>query len=94
MNRDTEELPSIMKELEECLTSINDTKCFKPPLMLLNLTPVSSELLSNFQEDSKKNLAHLHTILDDLDELGEIMTEMLQMQDAVEVDALFGDMSY
>ncbi|KAF8206582.1 autophagy-related protein 17 [Mycena galopus ATCC 62051] len=70
MNRDTEELPSIMKELEECLTSIN----------------AINELLANSQEDSKKNLAHLHTILDDLDELGEIMTEMLQMQDTVEIE--------
>ncbi|KAJ7773175.1 autophagy-related protein 17 [Mycena metata] len=68
MNRDTEELPSIMKELEECLTSINAT----------------NELLANSQEDARKNLAHLHTILDDLDELGEIMTEMLQTQDVVE----------
>ncbi|KAJ7274517.1 autophagy-related protein 17 [Mycena haematopus] len=70
MNRDTEELPSIMKELEECLTSINNT----------------NESLANYQENSKKNLAHLHTTLDDLDELGEIMTEMLQMQDAVEIE--------
>ncbi|KAF8207617.1 autophagy-related protein 17 [Mycena galopus ATCC 62051] len=61
MNRDTEELPSIMKELE-------------------------NRIISNSQEDSKKNLAHLHTILDDLDELGEIMTEMLQMQDTVEIE--------
>ncbi|KAJ7475766.1 autophagy-related protein 17 [Mycena latifolia] len=70
MNRDTDELPSIMNELEDCLFSINTT----------------SELLANSQEEAKKNLAHLHTILDDLDELGEIMTEMLQTQDAVEND--------
>ncbi|KAJ7494648.1 autophagy-related protein 17 [Mycena galericulata] len=70
MNRDTDELPLIMNELEECLTSITTT----------------NELLVNSQEDAKKNLAHLHTILDDLDELGEIMTEMLQTQDAVEND--------
>ncbi|KAJ6494746.1 autophagy-related protein 17 [Mycena vitilis] len=70
MNRDTEELPSIMNELEESLTSINAT----------------NELLANSQEDAKKNLAHLHTILDDLDELGEIMTEMLQTQDVVELE--------
>ncbi|KAJ7034962.1 autophagy-related protein 17 [Mycena alexandri] len=65
---DLQELPSIMKELEECLTSINAT----------------NKLLTNSQEDARKNLAHLHTILDDLDELGEIMTEMLQTQDVVE----------
>ncbi|KAF7330456.1 Kinase activator [Mycena venus] len=70
MNRDTEELPSILNELEECLASINAT----------------NELLANSQDDAKKNLAHLHTILDDLDELGEIMTEMLQTQDAVEIE--------
>ncbi|KAJ7727313.1 autophagy-related protein 17 [Mycena maculata] len=68
MNRDTDELPSIMNELDECLISITNT----------------NELLVNSQEDAKKNLAHLHTILDDLDELGEIMTDMLQTQDVVE----------
>ncbi|KAJ7178587.1 autophagy-related protein 17 [Mycena crocata] len=70
MNRDTDELPSIMNELEECLASISST----------------NELLANSQEESKGNLAHLHTILNDLDELGEIMTEMLQTQDVVETD--------
>ncbi|KAJ6607416.1 autophagy-related protein 17 [Mycena sp. CBHHK59/15] len=70
MNRDTDELPSIMNELEECLSSINNT----------------SELLATSQEDAKKNLTHLHRVLDDLDELGEIMTEMLQTQEAVEID--------
>jgi len=70
MNRDTDELPSIINELEECLISITTT----------------NDLLVHSQEDAKKNLAHLHTILDDLDELGEIMTEMLQTQDAIEND--------
>ncbi|KAJ7104240.1 autophagy-related protein 17 [Mycena belliarum] len=68
MNRDTDELPSIINELDDCLFSINTT----------------SELLINSQEEAKKSLVHLRTILDDLDELGEIMTEMLQTQDAVE----------
>ncbi|KAJ7659941.1 autophagy-related protein 17 [Mycena rosella] len=68
MNRDTDELPSIINELEDCLFSINTT----------------NELLANSQEEAKKNLAHLFTVLDDLDELAEIMTEMLQTQDAVE----------
>lgn len=49
------------------------------------LTNISSELLANSQGDAKKSLTHLHTILDNLDELGEIMTDMLQTQDAVEV---------
>jgi autophagy-related protein 17 len=88
MDRDTDELPSIMNELEDCLFSINATKCVirGTHVLSLNLTrPVCSELLVNSQEEAKKNLAHLHTILDDLDELGEIMTEMLQTQEAVEV---------
>ncbi|KAJ7650373.1 autophagy protein Apg17-domain-containing protein [Roridomyces roridus] len=69
MNRDTNELPAIMNELEDCLASITG----------------NYELLMNSQEGAKRSLAHLHTILDDLDELGEIMTEMLQTQDAVEI---------
>ncbi|KAJ7284894.1 autophagy protein Apg17-domain-containing protein [Mycena rebaudengoi] len=68
MNRDTAELPSIMNELQECLSSIDHT----------------NELLTTSQEEARKNLTHLHTVLDDLDELGEIMTDMLHTQEAVE----------
>lgn len=42
MNRDTEELPSIMNELEESLASINATKSAIPTLILLNLTRISA----------------------------------------------------
>ncbi|KAJ7052605.1 autophagy-related protein 17 [Mycena amicta] len=70
MNRDTEELPSIIGELEECLASISATH----------------DSMVNSESTSKKSLAHLNAILDDLDELGEIMTEMLQTQDVNDCD--------
>lgn len=45
----------------------------------------SSEKLQTAQELSKDHLSGLIHTLDDLDELGEIMTEMLQTQESVEV---------
>ncbi|KAK7033021.1 kinase activator, partial [Favolaschia claudopus] len=70
MHRDSEELPAIVNELEDCLMSINDI----------------NHMLATSQTDAKKHLVQLHTVLNDLDELGEIMTEMLQTQDAIEVE--------
>ena len=37
------------------------------------------------KDDLKKDLDHLHSILDDLEELGEIMGEMIATQETVEV---------
>ncbi|KAF7312338.1 Kinase activator [Mycena indigotica] len=70
MNRDTEELPSIISELEESLASIISTR----------------DTLAGFSQSSKKSLAQLNGILDDLDELGDIMTEMLQDQDVAQAN--------
>ncbi|KAF7316900.1 Rab guanyl-nucleotide exchange factor [Mycena chlorophos] len=70
MNRDTAELPAIIGELEEGLASIAATH----------------GALTGSRDTSKKSLAHLQTVLDDLDELGEIMGEMLQTQDVVQND--------
>lgn len=47
-------------------------------------------MLKSTRVDYQGDLEHLTTTLDDLDELGEIMTEMLQTQDSVEV---YPDMS-
>ncbi|KAF7327879.1 Autophagy-related protein 17 [Mycena kentingensis (nom. inval.)] len=70
MNRDTDELPAIIRELEDCLASIEATHT----------------LLVTSKDTSRTSIAHLHTVLNDLDELGEIMTEMLQMQEFVQTD--------
>ncbi|KZP33352.1 hypothetical protein FIBSPDRAFT_721504, partial [Athelia psychrophila] len=71
MNRDTEELPSIMAELEEGIRSIES----------------SHEQLSSGKTALSQHLELLPDTLRDLDELGEIMAEMLQCQESVEADA-------
>ncbi|CAK5268746.1 unnamed protein product [Mycena citricolor] len=87
MNRDTDELPSIIKELEDCLTAIiNAQYVLVPVLHNYNSHKNPSQVLSNSQEESRSNLIHLNTILDNLDELGEIMTDMLQTQESVEIE--------
>ncbi|KAK7454623.1 Autophagy-related protein 17 [Stygiomarasmius scandens] len=70
MNRDTDELPSILGELEESLGQIDATHT----------------LLSSTRETHHKNLEQLSHTLDDLEELGDIMGEMLQAQESVEVE--------
>ncbi|EGN98873.1 hypothetical protein SERLA73DRAFT_168466 [Serpula lacrymans var. lacrymans S7.3] len=67
MNRDTNELPSIMSELEESMKSIEATH---------------EQLLSAKALGEQQREVH-RTTLDDLDELGEIMSEMLQRQQDV-----------
>lgn len=68
MNRDTEELPAIMSELEENAKAIEG----------------HHEHLLAAQDTSQKELDHLNTVLDDLDQLGDIMGEILQNQESVE----------
>ncbi|KAK0189643.1 autophagy-related protein 17 [Armillaria mellea] len=70
MNRDTEELPAIMADLEHYIASVKT---------------VYGTFVS-FKSSSQVQLDSLHDILDDLDELGEIMTEMLETQDTVEAE--------
>ncbi|KZT07651.1 uncharacterized protein LAESUDRAFT_724631 [Laetiporus sulphureus 93-53] len=68
MNRDTNELPAIIAELEECVTAIE--------------APHGQLLVSK-----RKAQEHLEThrqMLTDLDELGEIMSEMFERQQVVE----------
>lgn len=68
MNRDTEELPSIMAELEEQSLSIEDTH----------------QQLVTVKAAAQERLATQSISLDNLDELGEIMSDMLQKQQDVE----------
>ncbi|KAF8626129.1 hypothetical protein AX15_005077 [Amanita polypyramis BW_CC] len=69
MNRDADELPAIIGELEESMGVID-----------LNHNKLRTTL-----DGLKKSLEDSNSVLDDLDEFGEIMTEMLQTQQVVEV---------
>ncbi|KAF8969245.1 autophagy protein Apg17-domain-containing protein [Flammula alnicola] len=71
MNRDTEELPVIMAELEESANTIEGYH----------------GQLTTTKDNLEKDLEHLGTVLDDLDELGDIMGEMLTTQESVEAQA-------
>ncbi|KAK2460900.1 hypothetical protein APHAL10511_007370 [Amanita phalloides] len=68
MNRDTEELPAIIGELEESMAVID-----------LNHNELQTVL-----NGVNKSLEDLGSVLDDLDEFGEIISEMLRTQDTVE----------
>ncbi|KAF8150780.1 autophagy protein Apg17-domain-containing protein [Crassisporium funariophilum] len=68
MNRDTEELPVIMKELEENARAIES---------------YHAQLVGS-REESGRDLEHLGSVLDELDELGEVIGMMLATQEAVE----------
>jgi hypothetical protein len=52
---------------------------------VLTVQTTSSQQLISAKEAGQKQLARLQNTLDDLDELGDIMTEMLQRQQSVEV---------
>ncbi|TRM65065.1 autophagy-related protein 17 [Schizophyllum amplum] len=68
MHMDTDELPSIMTELEECLTAIEELH----------------DRLTTAETDGKAHLVYLRQTLKDLDQLGDIMSEMLVTQDSVQ----------
>ncbi|KAG6861353.1 hypothetical protein C0995_001086 [Termitomyces sp. Mi166 len=68
MNRDTNELPSIMAELDESADVIEECH----------------DKLVTAKETYQTHLSLLVHTLDDLDELGEIMPEMLQTQEDIE----------
>ncbi|KAF5367435.1 hypothetical protein D9758_003802 [Tetrapyrgos nigripes] len=70
MNRDTDELPSIMAELEDSLGHID----------------VTHSMLASTRDDNQKHLDHLSHTVEDLDELGDIMGEMLHTQESVETE--------
>ncbi|KAJ2922864.1 hypothetical protein H1R20_g14249, partial [Candolleomyces eurysporus] len=68
MNRDTEELPVIMGELDESAGEIEDY----------------FQRLAASHRTAQQDLDHLSRVLNDLDELGDIMDEMLATQNTVE----------
>ncbi|KAI6116860.1 autophagy protein Apg17-domain-containing protein [Pisolithus croceorrhizus] len=70
MNRDTEELPVIMSELEESVKAVE----------------TAHEKLLTAKAAAEEKLDASSSILDDLDELGEIMSDMLEKQQEVEGD--------
>ena len=53
-------------------------------LVSLNAT-IGSEQLTRTREDLRRDLDHLNSVLDNLDELGDIMVLMLTTQDSIEV---------
>ncbi|TFK72955.1 hypothetical protein BDN72DRAFT_271834 [Pluteus cervinus] len=71
MNRDTEELPRILEELRESAQKVER----------------SHEQLTEAQETTSNHLQQMHTVLDDLQALGDIMTDMLKVQQDLEVRA-------
>ncbi|KIY44130.1 hypothetical protein FISHEDRAFT_67801 [Fistulina hepatica ATCC 64428] len=70
MQRDTNELPAIMAELDESLEQMKS---------------LHKHLLSA-QQTRTERARQLDVVLDDLEELGDIMSEMLDTQGGVEVD--------
>ncbi|KAI0322587.1 autophagy protein Apg17-domain-containing protein [Amylostereum chailletii] len=70
MNRDIEELPVIIGELEDAYTNIE----------------ISHEELLAAKQTLREGLSKQRIIIDELDELGEIMEDMLQRQQDIETD--------
>ncbi|KAG6900219.1 hypothetical protein C0993_001288 [Termitomyces sp. T159_Od127] len=99
MNRDTKELPSIMAELDESSDAIDEcqyglTSWFS---CIWILTVLKSNKLVAAKGTYQTHLSLLSHTLNDLDELGEIMPEMLQAQEDVEAkceDELNGLQNY
>ncbi|OCH95414.1 hypothetical protein OBBRIDRAFT_720633 [Obba rivulosa] len=71
MNRDTEELPAIIAELEESIATIE----------------ASHTQLLQSKKTAQQHLDTHRQTLDDLDELGEIMTEIMERQQDVETES-------
>ncbi|CAL1716570.1 unnamed protein product [Somion occarium] len=70
MNRDTEELPAIIADLEHSVSSVAS----------------SHEQLVAAKQQAESNLTTLKGALSDLDELSDIMAEMLDRQEAVQIE--------
>jgi hypothetical protein len=84
MNRDTEELPAIMSEMERDMEAIEEFwfASFTPSRHSLTLF---STQLTTMKDNSGRDLQHLADVVNKLEELGEILEEMLRIQDSVEV---------
>ncbi|KAG5221372.1 autophagy protein [Salix suchowensis] len=70
MNRDTNELPAIMADLEDGVSVIQ----------------AAHDRLVHAKQALEEHRENLASVLDDLDELGDIMTEMLETQQNTEAD--------
>ncbi|KAH8831354.1 autophagy-related protein 17 [Flagelloscypha sp. PMI_526] len=68
MLRDTEELPAIIAELEDSVSSITD----------------SSNVLTTKRSEFACRIDNMKATIDDLDELGDIMADMLATQDNIQ----------
>ena len=87
MDRDTDELPAIITDLEKSMASIDSSQYSHLTSLCkssANDAICSDELLAA-QHAAQEQLDSHRTTLDDLDELGDILTEMLERQQAVEV---------
>jgi autophagy-related protein 17 len=86
MNRDTEELPVIIGELDDAYGSIDAGQCVTILSHFALHLSHTSEKLQAAKRDAVEQLQAQHEVLDDLEELGTIMGEMLQKQTEIEAD--------
>lgn len=90
MNRDTEELPIIIGELDECAQKMENHLWVFYVEHLIKSDTVLRNQLTTSRKTSEQHLDNLMQVLHQLDELGDIMGEMLLMQDDVEVRTYAG----
>lgn len=88
MYRDVEELPAILSELEDGGRMIDAHQWVLYQVRYIDDWNIVSTSLLAAQDIRNNNLVHLSSVLDDLEELGDIMEEMLQNQEEVEVNLL------
>ena len=87
MMRDAEELPVILSELEDAGRAMERSLYViaYSPMALNELDLVLSEELLSAKQTSKQYLQKHRSTLEDLEELGGIMEDMLRRQDEIEV---------
>lgn len=88
MHRDVEELPSILTEIKQSGHIIDSHKCVRCS-DYSDTWHIFSDSLFSMQESLTGDLVRLIGVLDDLEELGDIMGEMLNDQEEVEVRLFF-----
>lgn len=88
MIRDVEELPAILSELEESMGHIESSQYVLRSLVFLYGSSThhsASEQFTAARALAQQHLGTHHVTLDDLEELGDIMSVMLRKQQEVEV---------
>lgn len=85
--RDAEELPVILGELEDSWRVVERSLYVIVWLTVILFGPdlILSEGLISAKQTSQQYLRKLRTTLEDLEELGDIMDDMLRRQDDIEV---------